>query len=152
MPLVNRDKDQSEQRDLYQSSITGTASGVSAGVMNPVVATGQTYPLCVISRPGQLIAAGTACWGISGTPNHNLWVYRFAGGFTSILVGASLAPTAFGTSGYVGYSMAAASISFPLQTGDQIVLNTTGSNAAFASVQIALVVKALQDIKSDFGV
>lgn len=152
MPIVNRDLDSSQQRDVYQALVNGAASGVSAGIQNPGVPTGLTFPLCTISRPSSLVAAQVAAWGISGTPNHNLWVYRFAGGFTSIQVGASIAPTAFGTSGSLGYSILPAATSFPLIAGDQLVLNTTASNAAFAQVTMTLVTRALQDIKTDFGV
>lgn len=152
MPIVNRDLDSSQQREVYQALINGSASGISAGIQNPGVATALTFPLCTISRPGSLVAAQVAAWGISGTPSHSLWVYRFAGGFTSIQVGASIAPTAFGTSGSLGYSILPAATSFPLLAGDQLVLATVTANSAFAQVTMTMVVRALQDIKTDFGV
>ena len=152
MALVNRDKDASEQRDVYQTSLEVTASGVSAGIANPGVLTGNTFPLFTATRPGQLVAVAAACWGISGTPNHSLWLYRFAGGFASIQMGNSLAPLAFGTSGTVSHSLMPASISYPLVAGDQVVLKADGANTAFAKVMMTCVVKALQDIKTDFGV
>lgn len=151
MPIVNRDLDTTQQRDVFQCLVNGSASGISAGIQNPGVATGLTFPLATISRPGSLVAAEVAAWGISGTPSHSLWVYRFAGGFTAIQVGASIAPTAFGTSGALGYSILPAATSYPLATGDQLVLATAGSNAAFGQVTMTLVVRSLQDIKSDFG-
>lgn len=152
MPLVNRDKDQSEQRDVYQSFFNGTPSSVSSTIMNPGLSTGNTFMLATISRPCQLIAAESVVWGLSGAPLHNLWLYRFAGGFTSILMGNTLTVSAFGTSGAQNYTLSAAAVSFPLVAGDQLFLNTLVAATSVASAQITLVVKSLQDIKTDFGV
>lgn len=151
MPIVNRDKDQSEQRDVYQSILTTTPSSVSTTISNPGLTTGNTFILATISRPAQLIAAESAVYGTSGTPVHSLWIYRFAGGFTSIQVGASLAVTNYGTSGVIGYSLYGG-VSYPLVAGDQVALYTQGTNAAVSQASVTLVVKSLQDIKSDFGV
>ncbi len=152
MAIVNRDLDVSQQRTIFTTRLATTPSGVSAGVANPGVLTGNTFPLFTATAPGQLIAAAAACWGISGAPNHSLWLYRFAGGFTSIQIGNSIAPTAFGTSGVVSHSLMPASTSFGLLAGDQVVLSTAGANTAFAEVMMTCVVKNLQDIKTDFGV
>lgn len=138
MPLVNRDKDQSEQREVYS-------------VISGAVATGVTLPLVNIPFPSTLVAVAEAVYGLSGAPTHNLWVYRFAGGFTAIQIGASYNVTAFGTSGVLSHSLYAAA-TFPLLAGDQLVLNTVGANTSVASAQITVVVKALQDIKNHFGV
>jgi hypothetical protein len=151
MAIVNRDLDSSQQRETYQCYVSGSASGISAGIVNPGVATGLTFPLCNIGFPAQLVAADCAAYGLSGTPVHSLWIYRFAGGFTSIAVGQTLTITAFGTSGVLGFSLFAAT-TFPLQSGDQLVLYTQGSNTAVANTTVTLVVKALQDIKTNFGV
>jgi len=151
MPLINRDKDQSEQREVYAINLTSSVNGASAGLTQPGVITGVTYPLCTIPFPATLVAVEEAVWGLSGTPTHSLWIYRFAGGFTSIQIGASLNPTAFGTSGALACSLYAAA-TYPLQTGDQLALYALGTNAACAQAQVTVVVKALQDIKSHFGV
>lgn len=150
MAIINRDLDPTQQRDVYTTNVSITASGVSAGIANPVLATGITYPLMTVPYPAQLVAAEEAAWGASGTPVHSLWIYRFAGGFTSIAVGQTLTVTAFGTSGALGYSLFGAS--WLLQTGDQIALYTQGSASAVASTTITVVIKALQDYKTEFGV
>lgn len=150
MALVNRDKDVTEQINVWNKIVDATPSSISAGISNPGVATGNTYVLMTVPYPAQLMAAGSASYGTSGSPVHSLWIYRFAGGFTSIAVGQTLAVTAFGTSGYQGFSIFAG-VSYPLQAGDQLVLYTQASNAAVAVTSVGLAVKALQDIKSYFG-
>lgn len=162
MAIVNRDKDGSEQRLIYENSFYSDPSGISAGILNPGVPTGKTYPICTIPYPSTLDAANVAAWGISGTPVYSLWIYRFAGGFTSIVCGQTLTMTAFGTSGSLsgngvsgalGFSLIAANAStFPLIAGDQVALYTQGANSAFATVTVSLVIRATQDIRSNFGV
>lgn len=151
MALVNRDKDGTEQVAIFAAVLNSTPSGVSAGILNPGLSTGTTFRICTIPYPSKLIAAETAVWGLSGAPTHNLWIYRFAGGFTSMLVGATLAPTAFGTSGALGFSIIGG-VSWPLLAGDQIVLYTTGSNTAVAEANVSVAIQALQDIKTSWGV
>lgn len=153
MALVNRDKDTTEQREVYTGTVWVSPSGVSAGIANPGVATGLTFPIATIPYPAQLIAAEDVSTGLSGTPVHSLWIYRFivGTGFTTIPVGQTLTVSALGTSGPSGYSLFAA-VTFPLLAGDVVFMYTQGSNAATASTTVTLVVKALQDIKSHFGV
>lgn len=150
MALVNRDKDTTEQREVFTAVLTSTPSGISAGIDSPGLATGSTLRICTIPYPASLVAAQNAVWGLSGTPVHSLWIYRFAGGFTSIAVGQTMAPTAFGTSGTLGFSLFGAS--WNLLSGDQLVLYTQGANSAVAEATVTCVVRALQDIKSHFGV
>jgi hypothetical protein len=153
MALVNRDKDQSEQREFVTAVIDRTASGVSAGIMNPVVATGITYPFANVPYPASLVAIDQVTYGTSGAPAHSVWCYRFAGGFTAFPVGTTIAATNFGTSGIQGYTLIAGSAAtLPLLAGDQLVLYTQGANTAAATVQVTAVLKALQDIKTHFGV
>lgn len=157
MPVINRELDQSQQRDHYTTTLFGTPSGISAGILNPGVSTGTTFPLFVIPYPASIASVGEVAWGLSGTPVHSLWVYRFAGGFTSFVCGQTLTVTAFGTSGVlggttIGYSiLAGTAATLPLQAGDELVLYAQGSNAACAQVQINMAVRALQDIKTDFN-
>lgn len=150
MAIVNRDLDSSQQRVVYQAIVNGTPSGISAGIVNPGVATAQTFPLVNITAPGQLVAASEAVYGLSGAPVHSLWIYRFAGGFTSIAVGQTQAATAFGTSGVQGFSLFGAS--WLLLAGDQLVLYTQAANTAVAQANVTIVVKNLQDIRTDFNV
>ncbi len=140
MPLVNRDCDSSQQRDVVNASITNTI-------------TGQTYNLCLVPYPATLLAAQQAVCGLSGAPNHSLWIQRFivGTGLTSINVGVSLVAATFGTSGSQGFSVSAG-VTYPLQANDVIMLSTAAANTAATSVAITLVIKALQDIKTHFGV
>ncbi len=152
MAIVNRDLAPSQQRENYVASIVGTASGVSAGILNPVVATATTYPIALIGSQSRLVAAGIGAWGVSGAPVCTLWIYRFAGGFTSIVVGNTLAITAYGTSGALSFSMLPASVSYPLQVGDELVMYVQGANSAMDRAMTTCVIQNLQDIVSDFGV
>lgn len=149
MALVNRDKDSSEQISVWHRTIESTASGVSATIMNPGVPTGQTYVLMNVACPSQVSAASVAAYGLSGSPVVSLWVYRFAGGFTSFAIGQTLTVTAFGTSGALGVSLFGASNL--LQTGDQLAVYTQVSNTAMTAVTVSVALKALQDIRSSFG-
>lgn len=140
MAIVNRDLDPSQQRDIYNCPLVNTI-------------TGQTYNLCLVPYPGQIVAAQQAVNGLSGAPNHSLWIQRFipGTGLTSINIGNSLVATTFGTSGSQGFSLPGA-VTYPLQTNDVIMLSTAAANTAATSSTITLVIKALQDIKTVFGV
>ena len=152
MAIVNRDLDSSQQTAVLNCAIYSSLSaGASAGVVTPGVQTGKTYVLANIGSPAQLVAAAAGAYGVSGSLATSLWIYRFAGGFTSIAVGQTLAVQGYGTSGLQGISCFAGS-TFLLQNGDQVALYAQGANAACDSITVSLVVKALQDIKTSFGV
>jgi hypothetical protein len=153
MAIQNRDLDPTVARYTFQSTLNSCVNGASTGLTAPGLATGLTFPLCTISTQSQLIAAEEAVWGLSGAPQHSLWLYRFVpgAGFTTMVLGTTLAPTAFGTSGALGFSLIGGS-SWLLLPGDQIFLKTDVANTAVAQATITLVTKALQDIKADFGV
>ncbi len=149
MAIVNRDKDASEQITVFERVLASSASGISALLVNPSVNTGLTFVLMSVPGPAQLSAASVSAYGVSGSPVVSLWLYRFAGGFTSIAVGQSLAVTAYGTSGAQGMSLFGAS--WVLQAGDQLALYTQGSGAACEQICASVAIKALQDIRSSFG-
>lgn len=140
MAIVNRDLDSSQQRDFYTAPLTNTI-------------TGQTYPLLVVAYPSQLVAAMQTVTGLSGAPNHSLWLQRFVvgAGVTSIALGASMASVAFATSGGQTFTLASG-VTFQLQAGDLIVLSTAAANTATTTTVVSLAIRALQDIKSAFGV
>lgn len=143
MALINRDKDVSEQRNVF----TGTA-------VNTVV--GGTYPIWTAPYPCTLDAASQIAFGLSGAPNHSLWLYRFVvgAGLTQVAVlGQSMASAAYGTSGAQTFTIVSGSgTSYPLQAGDALFLISAAANTGAQLVQVELVVKALQDIKTSFGV
>jgi hypothetical protein len=140
MAIANRDLDASEQKHTINMTIAPTA-------------TGFTYTICEIPYNSILRAAQMNCVGLSGAPNHSLWIQRFivGTGVTSIVVGNSLVATAWSTSGAQGFSVSAG-VSYPLFGGDLILLSTAGANTATAQTTVALVIQALQDYKTQLGV
>lgn len=151
MAINNRELDNSQQRETIRARFDATPSGISAGIVNPGVATGQTLIVGVVSRPMQLVVGALSAIGLSGAPSYQLWLNRFAGGITAIQIGATCVPTAFGTSGVISFSALPASISFPCLAGDQLVVTSTVANTAAAVLNVEVVLRNLQDIKSDFG-
>lgn len=141
MAIVNRDLDATQQVETLVGQVSSTSTGV-------------TYCMATIPYPAQLIAASQCAVGLSGAPNHSLWIQRFVAGsgVTSIVVGASMVSVVFGTSGGQSFSIIGTGASNLLQTGDLILLSTAAANTAAAHVSVTLVVQALQDIKSCFGV
>ncbi len=139
MAIQNRDLDPSIRRQTLIGSVSNTA-------------TGATYCLATLPFPAQLIAASQAVVGLSGAPNHSLWIQRFiaGSGVTSIAIGASMVSVVFGTSG--GQSFTISGASNLLQTGDLLLLATAAANTGAVQATVTLVVQALQDIKTDFGV
>jgi len=140
MAIVNRDLDPTQQRMVYTAPLTNTI-------------TGQTYPLLVVPSPSSLVAMQQCVTGLSGAPNHSVWLQRFVAGagVTSIVFGASMASVAFATSGGQSFTLAAG-VTFQLQAGDLLMLSTAAANTASTSTVVTLVLRQLQDIVSDFGV
>jgi hypothetical protein len=140
MAICNRDLDVSQQRQEYQATIAPTATGL-------------TYLLAVVPYPARLVAMAQGAVGLSGAPNHSIWLNRFVvgSGITTISFGNSLVTTAMGTSGIQSFSLPLAS-TFPLQAGDVLLLSTAASNTSAASVCVTTVIQALQDYKTEFGV
>ena len=147
MGLTNRDKDVSEQKDVYSAVIRGathTISGATYGLVGPM-----PYP-CTI----QSIAAGG--FGFSGAPEMLFRVARLAaGGFTSIQIGISnLVIPVVGTSGFAGYSGLAVTGStlLMLQRGDCIFGQTAvAADSGVGQMLLNIVVKKTQDIVSHNG-
>lgn len=139
MAIVNRDLDPSQQVVNFNAIVTNTAVGGS-------------YALAVMPSAGQLVAAGVVSKGLSGAPNLSLWIERFVvgTGYTAIAIGASLAAQAFGTSGGQTFNVGAG-VTWSLQAGDVISLASAGANTAATHHTVTLSVKALQDIKTQFG-
>lgn len=141
MAIVNRDLDSSQQRQYLTGSVTKTL-------------TGTTYCIATIPHQARLLAASEAVIGLSGAPNHSLWVQRFLPGVgvTSFVVGASMVAVVYGTSGGQSFAVLGSGTSNVLQTNDLILLSTAAANTAAEHVSVTLVIQALQDIISDFGV
>lgn len=147
MALLNRDKDASEQRNLYSWS-----SG------NAVVVTGQTIPIAIAQNSEQILGLQVAAFGLSGAPVLTFQIGRFiiGTGFTMLSTGFSaITAVAWGTSGLPTGStpivqLVAGSTLNTLQKNDFIVMSTSGANTA-ASYTVEVVTQTLQDTKQTYG-
>ncbi len=143
MGVTNRSLDVSEKNRILQ---------VNYGL----TATGKVLNVAMIPYPCVLQAAVLAAKGVSNAMTVQLKVDRFivGSGATTIIGGATtLISQAVGTSGIQSFVLAAAGSSFlSLQQGDVVTATTAVANAAADDVSIGLVVQAVQDIKSSFGV
>lgn len=140
MGIVNRTKDVSEQKEVVQKTFTATVTGKDYVVLNAPHAL-------------QLSEAKGIAVGMSGAPTATLKLQRFVvgAGLTTIAISGALTHTAIGTSGAQGFSMPAAGSSLlNLQAGDVLVCTTGGTNAGLEQLNVAVIVKALQDIKTYF--
>lgn len=145
MALVNRDKDGSEQRDIWNYN------------SNAVIGVSVALNLFVAPCASQLLAIQVAAYGLSSTPTLNFNIQRFvvgagvttlATGFTALAVGA-----AYGTSGALAVitPLTAGSTLVQLQKGDVVQCITSTANSA-ASYTMDVVTQTLQDIKQTYGV
>ena len=143
MGITNRSKDVSEQRDSIQTTLG-------------LVATGATILVAQIPYNSTLDAVKVSAQGLSGSPTYDLRVWRFivGTGVTTIAGGATtLTPLVMGTSGLQSMSLAASGSSFlNLMANDVITLTSGGANTAVTGLSVSVVIKAVQDIKSTFGV
>ena len=147
MAVINRTKDVSEQRVIFDWAAGAFATGVTAIVAH------VPYP-CTLES-GQI-----AAFGLSGAPNYALTVNRFiaGAGATAIVVavGTSNAPSAFGTSGVAatgasGIVMPWGSTLMQLLPNDVVMVTSGVANTAVTGLAISLVTKPTQDIKVHFG-
>ncbi len=143
MAITNRALDPSEQRKNVDYTFGALATGVTG--MVGVVA----WP-SVLER-GQMVSVG-----VSGSPTAQLVVQRFipGSGFTTWAVSSANAAVAFGTSGVPvsGLSLlAAGSTLLNLQANDVLSIATGGANSAVTGLFVGLVLRPIQDIKTNFG-
>jgi hypothetical protein len=142
MAIVNRNLGERQQRSVFSTTIESTV-------------TGQTYVLFNVPFQSQLIAMTQSVTGLSGAPNHSIWLTRFivGTGTTTMAIGASQVVTDYGTSGMLSFSLALnATLGFSLLSGDVICLSTAAANTAVASATINIVIRDLQDVASHYGV
>lgn len=133
MGIVNRSLDSTEQQSLVNVNIRETV-------------TGESDNLAHMPQPVEIQSAKISAVTLSGSPTCQLQIRRFVAGAgeTLIPLGAALALVAASTSGPQSYTFSSSS----LQSGDVIAATHAGTNAAVAQLNVALVVKATQDIKS----
>lgn len=148
MAVVNRTLDVTEQRKVALQWSNGVT----------LVGTGVTRTIGIVPWPCTLDAGQIYASGLSGAPSYQLSVNRFivGSGFTTyvIAVGSSNVPPDFGTSG-VGVSAmilpAAGSTLLNLQANDVLYFVSGVANTASTYLHISLVLKPIQDIKTNFG-
>lgn len=146
MAIVNRDKDPSDQKEVFSWS----SNSLGATTVN----TGATFHVGIVPFAGVIQSFRAVAQGLSAAPLANLQILRFAAGGTSIAAGISaLVVPAFGISGVMGYSGLAASGSTLLQVfpGDILQVEMSGANTASRSLLVSVVIKKAQDIVSHFG-
>lgn len=150
MAVLNRDLGFAQQRDLWQ---------VNTGA----IATGGTYTLGIVPYPAAIATGAVNFFGVSNTPSLNIDVTRYnAAGVTTITGAISAlaqagATLAVGFSTYAGYTLGLQGVTVPvyntyLQTGDILTARVSGTTANVTGAIVCLVLQALQDVKTDFGV
>jgi len=139
MGIINRTKDVSEQKE-----------SLLAYAANPV--NNQDIPIAIIERACTVTDAKVSMLGLSGAPTVVLKACRFIAGTggSSFALGTTFAISAFGTSGYMSYSLlTVGSSQLALQKGDLLVATQGGgTGAASTSTIIDVVVQNIQDIKT----
>lgn len=146
MGIANRTMDLSEQQELITISAAG--SGLSLSVVN-----GSTFVASyIVPRAMTIQSAQVTGLGVSGAPQALLGALRFTTSASSFVIGTTTLIPAFGTSGFMGYSIGAAgSTTLNLQKGDIVVLQQLGGTAAATTnTVVTLVVKNLQDFRTWF--
>lgn len=145
MPLINRDKDQSEQRNIYD--------------VGPVtIATGQTVPILIAQNSEQILGFQLLGYGLSGSPVLTFQIGRFiiGSGFTMLNSGFSaITVSSFGTSGVPTgttpiIQLVPGSTLNTLQKNDALYVITSGANTAGTYVG-EIVTQNLQDYKQTYG-
>lgn len=141
MSIENRDLAFQQQRDTYQANLAA-------------IATGGTAVLCILPYPGQVDAAGiVAPNGISGTPSLNLEVLRYVVGGATTLGSLASTLSLAGSTLAQGFTVFTGASQLLLQTGDVLCVRVGGTNSSvFPSTLLSVSVRALQDIKTCFGV
>jgi hypothetical protein len=141
MPICNRDKDASEQKEVIK---------INVGAM----ATGVTREAWVAPWPCTVEAIYAFAATISGAPTILAKVNRFivGTGATSITgMAPAYAVKNYTTSGLASLSLAASgSTLLALNAKDCVEITSAGSNAAFADLIVMFQVKKTQDILSHF--
>ena len=140
MAVFNRDLAPSEQCQVIDKN-TGA-----------VLATGATLLISMVPYPAQVVAASLKAFGLSGAPVYSLNLLRsVAAGSTLIGLGATLTATDAGVTLAQGFSITLGA-TVPIQAGDILMINSGVANTASANLQVSVVIKALQDVRTYFNV
>lgn len=139
MAIQNRDLGGAEQRSTSHAQL-GAVGGAAA----------EIHYVHVAPRPQLVEAIKTSCLGLTGACTANFMLTRFVSGGQTIIGAycATLTLAAFGTSGLQSVSFLA---SLPLISGDAIQVTCGASNVGVTDLTVSVVVKNLEDIKTNFG-
>ncbi len=133
MGIINRDLARSEKNN-DETFVFGA------------LVTGASALLKVVPFNALLTSVNVAAFGLSNSPIWSLEAFRFtSAGLTTLTVGGTITLTAIGTSGCIGFSLAAPG--FSLLAGDVLVIRTGGANTATANSAVSVVMQPLADIK-----
>ena len=143
MPNINRNDDVSQQQEILTISAMNVAGGVTG------IPSGSTlYCGTIVPRAMTIQSIQHTCFGISGAPQALLGCLRFANS-TSFVIGSTALIPSYGVSGYMSYSLQGGTTALQLQKGDILVMQQLGGSAtATIAVQMSIVCKNVQDIKS----
>jgi len=139
MGILNRDLAPSQQRDLFT---------INTGAM----ATGGTYTVCLVPYPCQLATVAMNFFGVSNTPSLNLDITRYNSAGVTTITGAITTLAQAGATLAVGATVSSGSSLVTMQAGDIITARISGTNANITGGILTLVLQALQDVKTEFGV
>lgn len=144
MGNINRTDDVSQQQEIITIYTQGI--GLTLGIPSGSTLVAQ----CLVPRAMQIQSIQATALGVSGSPQILLGALRFGTSASSFVIGTTMALPAFGTSGYMAYSLGAAgNTQLNLQKGDLLVAQQLGgTGAATTNTVIDIVVKNMQDIKT----
>ncbi len=144
MPNINRTDDASQQQEILTISALNVAGGVTGIPNNATLYCGTIVPRAMTIQSIQ-----HTCFGISGAPQALLGCLRFGSTSSSFVIGSTALIPAYGTSGYMSYSLQGGTTALQLQKGDILVVQQLGgTSAATVGYLMEIVVKNVQDIKS----
>ncbi len=119
------------------------------------VATGITLPVLNVPFNSTLSGIRVTGAGFSGTPTYDFKVQRFiAGTGLTVISGGSttLTGAAYGTSGMNSVVLAAAGSSLLTLLANDVITCTSGAAAsAVTALNVSVVIQAVADIKTTFG-
>lgn len=138
MGIINRDLDNTQKREIVQTSF------------NAVLATGVTSQIGLVACDSKVMSFFGSASGLSGAPVYSLALVRLAStGVTSIPCGATLTPPEIGVSGPVGFTLATGVTAL---RGDLLVVTSGVANTASLRSTFGAVLQPTADYKKYFGI
>lgn len=136
---------------INNRSLHGSLQREVAPCQLGAVATAESHVVHLAPRPQIVEAIKVSSLGLSGAPTANFQIVRFITGSGSTTIGAfctTLTLAALGTSGTQSVVFLA---SMPLVANDAIQFTSGASNAAVTELRVDVLVKNLEDIRTQFG-